>query len=157
MRFGKRATIPVAALIGTMICATSLAATIRYVAPSGAGDGSSWSSPMGHPQEATDASVSGDEVWVAAGTYKEWNSSGSVLTMKDGVSVCGGFVGTPGTEGDFGSQDPTTNVTILDGDTNNSTVADAGDCESVVVGASNTSLDGFTITHGFAAANGGGT
>lgn len=74
--------------------------TIRYVKAGATGDGSSWSNASGDLQAMIDASVSGDAVWVAEGTYmpkrllKESKSRSFAFVMKDGVSLYGGFVGT---------------------------------------------------------------
>ena len=57
-----------------LLCAlTGMAAqaqTTRYVKPTGSGDGSTWANASGDLQAMINASAAGDEVWVAAGTYK---------------------------------------------------------------------------------------
>lgn len=75
-------------------------ATVRYVTSSGTGDGSSWAKASGDLQAMIDASSSGDEVWVKAGTYKpkqlidaKRKRSYSFI-LKSGVSLYGGFDGT---------------------------------------------------------------
>ncbi len=72
---------------------------IRYVTPSGAGslNGSSWANSYGGNslQIAINASVAGDEVWVAAGTYYTTSGISRIVsfTMKNGVAIYGSFSG----------------------------------------------------------------
>lgn len=81
------------------------ATRIRYVKPTGTGDGSSWDNASGDLQKMIDeladnnVSQQAGEVWVAAGTYKPqsqlisgMNYSAS-FRMRDGISVYGGFAG----------------------------------------------------------------
>lgn len=76
---------------------------IRYVKPSAQSTAWAQMSPglvFSNLQSAIDASVSGDQVWVAAGTYYPSlgidGNTGRFLSflMKDGVAVHGGFLGT---------------------------------------------------------------
>ncbi|MBR4520082.1 MAG: metallophosphoesterase [Paludibacteraceae bacterium] len=62
-------------------------ATIRYVSPMGDdnNDGTSWETAKATITSAVSASSSGDEVYVAAGTYKE------TVSLKDGVQIRGGY------------------------------------------------------------------
>ena len=108
------------------------------------GDGRSWDTAFTVIQEAADAALSGDIIWVAEGTYTSSDSSDPVLTMKDGVEVYGGFEGI---EIDLSERgDPAVHKTILDGE---------GESDNVVIGASNARLDGFIVTGGNGD-NGGG-
>jgi fibronectin-binding autotransporter adhesin len=110
------------------------------------------------------------EVWVAAGTYKPTALAGSTPTDSErqvsiqlwpNVAVFGGFPAT----GDpvFADRDPSGYPTILSGDIDNNdahhndtniddTTADIAGLNSyhVVTGANNATLDGFTITGGYA-------
>ena len=105
------------------------------------GDGQSWTSAFVHPMDAVDAADSGDSIWVADGNYYRRNTSDIVLLeMKAGVEIYGGFNGT---ESDIEERGLKENLTILDGQ---------DVVFHVVKGASNSVLDGFTITSG--AANG---
>lgn len=74
-------------------------AAVRYVTANGTGDGSSWTQASGDLQATIDASASGDEIWVAAGTYsptkliKSTKKTSKAFFLKDGVSLYGGFAG----------------------------------------------------------------
>lgn len=111
----------------------------------GAEDGTSWADAFRHPQDGVDAAwaAGGGEVWVAEGTYvRKGSSYTSVLTMLEGVAVYGGFAGT---EASLLERDSEVHVTTLDGDED---WDQQGDVSHVVLGASNATLDGLTITHG---------
>lgn len=88
------------ALGSLMFPASEADAAVRYVTPSGNGDGSSWEKATDDLQAAIDASSVGDEVWVAAGTYQPFNLINDKVTtsyafiLKNGVSLYGGFAGT---------------------------------------------------------------
>jgi len=75
-------------------------AVTRFVTQSGAGsrNGSSWSNalPDSLLQSAINSSTSGDEVWVASGTYRTTNTSNRNISfsMRNGVSIYGSFLGT---------------------------------------------------------------
>ena len=90
------------ALCTATLCAS---ATIRYVSPSGdnSNDGKSWETAKATIGDAVSASSSGDEVYVAAGTYKE------TVSVKDGVHIRGGY--NPAT----GTRDIDNFQSILDG------------------------------------------
>jgi hypothetical protein len=140
----------------------------RYVkaTASGLGDGSSWTNASSDLQAMIDASSTGEEVWVAAGTYKPASTTSCTgcssnrdftFYIKDGVKIYGGFAGTEGT---LAARSITTNTTTLSGDIG--TVSDNTDnCYHVVVGVAPSSggtgitVDGFTVTGGNA--NGSGT
>ena len=80
-----------------MTVTSGVMATTRYVkvTASGNGDGSSWLNASGNLQGIINASVSGDEVWVAFGSYQPVNR-GSFI-MKEGVKIYGGFKATENT------------------------------------------------------------
>ncbi|MDP4275414.1 MAG: T9SS type A sorting domain-containing protein, partial [Bacteroidota bacterium] len=125
-----------------------------YVKSGSNGDGTSWASAYGELIDALNASYPGDQVWVAAGTYKpatvtDRNAS---FKLKSAVALYGGFNGTESFEE---YRNPKANLTILSGDIGIS--GDASDnsyhvfCDTVslaedsIVGAL---VDGFTITGG---------
>jgi hypothetical protein len=139
--------------------AANVNATVRYVKQDAAGTGTgSWGNASGDLQAVINASASGDEIWVAAGTYipnRKANATGTITTndrdnafvLKQGVKIYGGFAptGTPA----WAERNWVTKVTTLSG---NST------CYHVVVSAviasgGTTVLDGFTITGGNADVN----
>jgi hypothetical protein len=130
---------------------------------SGSNTGASWANAYTSLQTALSAAVSGDQIWVAKGTY--YPSSAYSLTntsryyhfeMKEGVAIYGGFAGTETTTADrisFGLGQ--TNETILSGDVGTvGTITD--NCYHVIYNPATLALtsaaviDGFTIKGGYA-------
>lgn len=117
--------------------------TIYYVTEygSGAKSGLSWADASPYPQAMFNNSTSGDEIWVAAGTYHiAPGEDGFRLT--EGVKVYGGFAGT---EGSLAERDLTL--------TENTSILTAGGSNNFVLFNMNgltaaTRVDGFTITGG---------
>lgn len=70
-------------------------ATIRYVTPTGTGNGSSWANAMSDIPTAIGLSVLGDQIWVAKGTY--YTTTGTdrtiAIKMRNGVEIYGSFDG----------------------------------------------------------------
>ncbi len=125
----------------------SYAQTVRYVKAdaTGTNNGTSWANAYTNFQTAVSAASSGDEVWVAGGTYQP--ASGQFFAMKEGVKIYGGFAGTEGT---LSARNWTANVTILQG--NGSYVI-----KNELNGLTNAAvLDGFTVTGGSAVVAGAG-
>ncbi|MGD9688871.1 MAG: hypothetical protein AB7K52_02065 [Phycisphaerales bacterium] len=129
---------------------------IRYVddsAPAG-GNGQSWNTAYNNLATALQAAVAGDELRVAQGTYRPGSTRTSVFTLKNGVSMFGGYAG-------YGAPNPNARdtaryTTILSGDLNaNDGPAFAGNsdnCFQVVTAPSTVSastvFDGFVVTGG---------
>lgn len=106
----------------------------------GAADGLTWGTGFANVQDAVNAAASGEQVWVAAGTYAP-TTTGAVLAMKDGVSTYGGFSGG---ERYFAARPYPLGVTVLDA---SNVTGDASANVRVAVGAKAT-LDGFVLTKG---------
>jgi len=158
-------------VLTTSICSTAEAKPI-YVDADAApgGDGTSWVNAYKYLQDAlNEPPTSGDEIWVAAGTYKPDQDEGGNVTPGDrmatfqlinGVALYGGFAGG---ETSLDERDWQTNVTILSGDLLSDDTPgldprdlpdepNRGDNSYHVVTGSGTNetavLDGFTITAG---------
>ena len=135
----KSAALPLFFVLACII-ASSAGATVHYVKPMGAGAGTSWED-AGPLQATVYAAAAGDEVWVAAGTYK--STQNPVLIMKGGVALYGGFTGV---EESADERNWAVNPAIIDGE----------NVRGCVRGANNARLDGFTISNGKWTALGGG-
>lgn len=121
------------------------------------GDGGSWSNAFDNLQDALEAVTwSGEEIWVAEGTYKPTGGSDRLATFQlvNGTKLYGGF---DGTETALNQRDWLNNETILSGDIGTPNDVD-DNCYNVVTGVwhSSTVIDGFTITNGNAYNCGGG-
>src|SRR5690606_15199573 len=110
----------------------------------GARNGSSWQHAFTSLQEALAIAVSGDEIWVAKGTYSPGQDAASTYNLVSGVKIYGGFAGIESllSERDL-SKLSSTNETILDGtNINYHIITGAGTLTNATL------LDGFTITGG---------
>ncbi len=130
-----------------------LQASVIYVNSSatGANDGSSWLNAYTDLQEAISAAVSGDELWIAQGSYYPTSGINRYVyfELKNGVKWYGGFNGT---EVNLSDRDPMNNISILSGDIG--VLNDSTDNSFTVIYTaytdSTTVLDGLTIDHGIA-------
>lgn len=90
--------------LSLFLAATPLQAKVFYVTTTGTGDGSSWTKAFGSIDDALVKATSGDEIWIAAGTYKPTQliksskKNSRHFPLKDGVSLYGGFAGTETTK-----------------------------------------------------------
>jgi predicted outer membrane repeat protein len=151
---------------------SSLLATTHYVdsTPTGSGnDGTSWADAFSNLQDALALANTGDEIWVAVGTYypdtgsaQTDNALASTFQLETGVALYGGFQGLA-TETALTDRDPSTHISILSGDllqNDGLNFANNSDNARHVVTSSGTDdtaiLDGFTITAGYATGDDGG-
>lgn len=154
-----------------LLCAhMSFAQSVHYVKPGNTGTGASWANASGDIQAMINASVAGDQIWVAAGTYKPNRRADAVtvitpthpynaFVLKAGVKLYGGFAGTETT---LTARNWTANRSILSGDirVNNNdpkcyhVVISSG---NAVVGTDTAKIDGFTVRDGRADLNSFGT
>jgi hypothetical protein len=154
--FTHAARLSLVCLAGLLLALAFIAASpahtagVIYVRTSatGANNGTSWATAYTSLQSALTAASSGEEIWVAAGSYTPTTGSdrSTSFTLKNGVAVYSGFAGT---ETQLSERNWTTNVTILSGaigmvGTNND------NSYHVVTGASESTLGGFTFPAGYA-------
>ena len=123
---------------------------ILFVKPGEAGDCYSWDTAC-DLQAALALAEAGDQVWVAAGTYKPTTGSDRTATflLESGVAIYGGFAGT---ETSLAERDWETNLTTLSGDIGTEAV-NTDNSYHVVTGngaSETTVLDGFIISGGYA-------
>lgn len=146
-------------LVAGLTRQTAFAQAVRYVKPasSGSGTGASWQNATGDLQAAINASNAGDEVWVAAGTYKpggNTNTNRSLsFTLKSGVKLYGGFEGTETAL----SQRSATQTATLSGELGNTSLRTDNSyhvIRNTGALAAGTLLDGFTISDGQSDGNG---
>lgn len=147
-------------------------AQIRYVTPTGAGDlsGSSWANASNDLQNTLNASASGDQVWIAAGTYKPkrlvddfgtYNvpSRKATFAVRNNILIYGGFAGT---ETLLSERNWITNRTILSGDIDNNDFMVDGLSDEIIGNNSihvviisdvtgTSTIDGVIITGGYTA------
>ncbi|MCE7063160.1 T9SS type A sorting domain-containing protein [Dyadobacter sp. CY343] len=113
-------------------------AGVWYVTPGGSGAGTSWACAQSDLQRAINSASSGDQVWVAAGTFIL--GSGPRFFMKEGVKIYGGFAGNE-TSLDQRDLSVTANKSTLSGNNGAGVLVHSGlKLTSAAV------LDGFTIT-----------
>ena len=129
--------------------------SILYVKQGSSGDCSTWTNAC-ELQNALSIAVPGDQIWVAAGTYKPTAGSDRTATFQliPGVAIYGGF---PPGGGDWDGRDWETYITTLSGDIGTPNSNTDNSYHVVIGGGTDASavLDGFTISGGNA--NGGST
>ncbi len=119
--------------------ATATFAGVFYVKAGSTGTGTSWDCPLGDLQAAVNSAGSGQQVWVAKGTYQRANS-GEYFRMKNNVKIFGGFKGDE-TSVDQRDLTNTAHASILQGKGTHVVYNNSGIEASAL-------LDGFTITGG---------
>jgi parallel beta-helix repeat protein len=137
-------------LAGVMVLLwnTSALAKVLYVSPDGSdlNDGTSWMRAKRSITAALAVARAGDQIWARYGVYYER------ITLKDGVSLYGGFRGTEQTLSErpsFPRSSPDPYETVLDGQQGGSVV-------TTPTSASRTyRLDGFTVRNGNSSYGGG--
>ncbi|OGV75612.1 MAG: hypothetical protein A3K19_24120 [Lentisphaerae bacterium RIFOXYB12_FULL_65_16] len=118
----------------------------------GSNTGTSWVNAYSDLQSALTAAVSGDEIWVAEGTYKPTTDTDRTKSFqfKSGVAVYGGFAGG---ETEHDQRNWVTHVTTLSGDIGTVGV-NTDNSFHVVRGANSSVLSGFVVTAGKADGSG---
>ena len=137
-------------LVATILPSFAQTTTIRRVTTAGTGDGSSWANAMAL-QDALMASTVGDQVWIAAGTYKPHaDDRTETFTIPAGVLVYGGFDPVADAS-DTDASSRSGGATILSGDlmsNDDSGTFNDNSHTVVTIGGANVTLDGLTITAG---------
>jgi hypothetical protein len=117
----------------------------------GENTGSTWDDAFTDLGTALARSISGDEVWVAAGIYTPGDDRSDAFSLINGVELYGGFAGG---ETDRWDRDPSGNETVLSGEIGTEDAAD--NCYHVFYHPDGSALDdsavldGFVITGGYA-------
>jgi hypothetical protein len=113
----------------------------------GTGNGGSWKNASTNLRAMVDAAQDNDQIWVAKGTYYPTNAAvrGAAFRLRKYTKLYGGF--TNGMTS-LGERNWTTHETILSGNIGNPAL-NTDNCSNVVIAASNTVVDGFTITQGY--------
>lgn len=129
---------------------------VKYNA-TGANTGASWADAFTSLDQALATATAGQQIWVAAGTYKPANAApNNFFLVVDAVKLYGGFAGT---ETSLNQRNIAANATILSGDLAGNDVAGdfvqnrTDNTQHVVVAGTFTNndgivIDGFTISHG---------
>jgi hypothetical protein len=125
----------------------------------GSNNGSSWTHAFTSLNSALSAAIDGDEIWVAAGTYKPSGSGNrdAYFSISKVLTIIGGFAGN---EVVASARNWNANLTILSGDLSSNDTGPGGNqgdnSKRVVVyeGGGNAVLDGFRINGGNAPGSG---
>jgi hypothetical protein len=115
----------------------------------GMNDGSSWEDAFVDLQDALAAAATGDEIWVAEGTYEPTPDTDrtAAFHLVNGVGLYGGFAGT---ETQRSQRDWSLHPSILSGDLGVAGVGTDNSCHVIDANGTGSSavLDGFTVTAG---------
>lgn len=109
------------------------------------GDGKTWSTAFQSLQEALAAASTGDEIWVARGTYYPHSDDATQsFTLKADVAIYGGFAGGEAARDERNYAD---NITTLSGNIGKGDKT--RNTHTIVMGADRAVLDGFTIADAY--------
>ncbi len=108
---------------------------------SAGGDGTSWANAYDNLETALASASSGNEIWVASGTYMISGDRNQSFVVPSGVAMYGGFNGT---EVLLSQRDWELNITSLDGNNLSHTIL------YLYNSSTSTIIDGFVIENGMA-------
>lgn len=144
---------PLLAVVCVLLGGSLSAQNTLYVSPTGAGDGSSWTSSASL-HAALQKAKPGDQVWLQEGTYptsKEGNRD-VYFDVPNGVRLLGGFTGR---EKNASGRNPRDHKTILTGEIGHKERSDnAYTVVRLADASTSTTLDGLTITAAYANGHG---
>jgi hypothetical protein len=149
-------SVGVTVLLGGVAEVSAAVRFVRADLTTGANNGTSWENAhrgAGGLAAALSASVSGDEIWVSAGTYKPTTTTSRTvaMTLKSGVGIYGGFTGaeTSRDQRDFAANPTVVTGDLLGNDSGTANLTDNSYHLFVGSGANTTAiLDGFTLRAG---------
>ncbi|MCA9291884.1 MAG: right-handed parallel beta-helix repeat-containing protein [Phycisphaerales bacterium] len=147
-RIARSVPLVVAAALGSPVAAAVIFVDVD--APGPIHNGTSWTSAFRNLGPALAAAGSGDQVWVAAGTYRPTTTTDRTISfvLKNNVKVFGGFAGG---ETSLAQRDVDANVAVLSGDIGASPNDSDNSFHVVLAPAGLTTsavLDGFLIRDG---------
>jgi len=123
--------------------------TRLYVKPNGTGDGANWANACHDLNWALstaalikEATGTAPDIWVATGVYYGDTTASNAFTMRDGISVYGGFIGNEPASYNLSQRDFTAHPTILDGQEARRVI------NQPTAFANETIWDGFTVRNG---------
>ncbi len=116
--------------------------------PDNSGAGTTWATAEKELQVAINEAVSGDQVWVKAGTYKPTTGADRTISfsMKNGVAIYGGFTGA---ETLLSQRNEIYNFSILSGDLLGNDIGVTNNGENSYHVFSNNGLNSTAVLDGF--------
>ncbi|MCE5229053.1 hypothetical protein LLG95_05590 [bacterium] len=146
MRNTALTCVLVATLFSCMISAAWGKTIYVKQGAAGGNNGTSWADAFTKLNSALENARPGDEIWVAAATYKPTKGTDRTISfvLPEDVAIYGGFAGT---ETERSQRDWASRVTTLNGNIG-STTTPLDNSYHVVIGASLATLDGFTVKNG---------